>query len=123
MISNKKIVCIVLLVIIAIIFIYMNQEYFFPVKESALFGKVESAPQEDERAAYNDNKATTGDITTMTNDRNLENVDAQISNCQKLIDEIKRLYTNRDDGNDCNNWHPRGCNNTNSSSQNHESKN
>ena len=45
--SNKKIVCIVLLVIIAIIFIYMNQEYFFPIKESALCGEVESGPQQD----------------------------------------------------------------------------
>ena len=91
MISNKKIVCIVILVIIAIIFVYINQEYFFPVKESALFGTVESVPQEDERAAYNDNKANTGNITTMTNDRNLENVDAQISDCQKLIDEINSI--------------------------------
>ena len=91
MISNKKIACIVILVIVFISFFYFNQDYFFPVKESALFGTVESAPQEDERASYNDNKETTGNITTMTNDRNLDNIDSQISNCQKLIDEINSI--------------------------------
>lgn len=90
MISNKKIACIVLLVIIFILFFYFNQDYFFPVKES-LFGTIEVAPQADERGAYNENKATTGDINALTNDRNLDNIDSQISNCQKLIDEINSI--------------------------------
>jgi len=91
MIWNEKLIYIVLLVIVFIVFIYCNQDYFFPVKESALFSKVESAPQPNERDAYNENKGITSNISSITNDRNLDNVDAQINDCQKLIDEINSI--------------------------------
>jgi hypothetical protein len=94
MIWNEKLIYIVLLVIVFIVFIYCNQDYFFPVKEAALFSKVESAPQPNERDAYNENKGITSNITSITNDRNLDNVDAQINDCQKLIDEIKSEIKN-----------------------------
>jgi len=92
MVLNEKIVCIVLLVIIFIVFVYFNRDFFFPIKESASFGTTApSAPQENERDAYNENKETTSNINTITSDRNLENVDAQISDCQSLIDEINSI--------------------------------
>lgn len=91
MIWNEKIIYIVLLVIVFIVFIYCNKQSFFPIYESALFSNVESAPQPNERDAYNENKGITSNINSITSDRNLENVDAQINDCQNLIDEINSI--------------------------------
>ena len=93
MIWNKRIIYICLLVIILIILFCLNKDLLFPVQESAVFGKAapSDTPQVDERDAYNDNKATTGTINTLSTDRSLENVDSQITDCKKLIDEINSI--------------------------------
>jgi len=92
MVSNKKIAYIVLLVVILIVFVYVNRLSIFPLYEPAFFAKKgPSAPQVNERDAYNDNKDTTGKINSISSDRNLENIDTKINNCQKLIDEINAV--------------------------------
>lgn len=91
MISSKKIVYIVLLVIILIVLVYVNRLYIFPLYEPAFFTKIATAPQVNERDAYNENKEITSEINSISGNRNLENIDTQINNCQGLINEINAV--------------------------------
>lgn len=96
MICNQKIFYICLLVIILLILFYINKDSLFAFKESAVFGTAQTTPSPpDENAAYNDNKATTSTISTLSTEQSLANIDTQMTNCQNLINEINSVIPRR----------------------------
>lgn len=93
--SHYKIIFSIFLVIVLIVLFYVNKDALFSLQEPAYFDAKAAGPQPDERQAYNDNKADTGKINTLTYNEKLTNITTQINECKALITELNSVLPNK----------------------------
>jgi len=93
-INQQQIMYITILAIIIIVFFNYNKSVITEGLDpaSAILG---GSPEPDESEAYNENKALTGKVTTDTSVIKIDNIGAQIKECEKIIGEINEVLPRR----------------------------
>ena len=95
MFKSKKLVYFIILAIFLICLVYFNWSYISPLIEGAypyMDGTdPDTTPPADEGAAYEENKLLTGNINSNSENQPLAALEADIKECQNMIDQINEM--------------------------------
>lgn len=95
MFKSKKLVYFIILAIFLICLVYFNWSYISPLIEGAYpyidETDPDTTPPPDEGAAYEGNKVLTGNINSNSENQPLAALEADIKECQAMIDQINEM--------------------------------